>query len=583
MISIAGFEIIEKVAEGTFFRSFKARQTTLDRVVMIKEILPEGAADEGQLDLLIKEAKRAARLKHSGILQLIDAVEDGGTRCLIMEYPSGTTIAQLISSIGAVPQKKALQIVQDVARALEFAWSRSSLFHGALTPDAITVENGQVKVIGIGLGGIGPEGHGLPAPWMIDSALRNPYLAPEYKPGSRVTLKMDIYALGMILGQMLNGAVPDFARVHPDHAAAVRTVAIPKTVPPALWQFVLRMTEPDPIQRMGKWDDILRTIDLLMTDAPLPVQPSSGKAVAPSKPAAPAKPSMVIKAAKKEKAVEVQAGALSAASTSAEPVRARINFYVRGGSVVAMIVVWSAVAFALWHIPPAMPPMEPKALPPVSTPSGLLSAVPAAPPVKPAVAKPVVRPASRPPARVPAPGEEMSATKRMDELVTETAEYLVREDYANALAAIGEAMNDSSMQSVRQETTDLREFVNRVAEIDEKIAQGFQTMVGKKVTLAVEGHAIAGTLKGVEVGKLAIEQKIDRKTEIITRTHTIDIRALEPLERAKWLGTAQSPEDHAMHFILEYIGRGPVDTLGANAAASGPLAAAFTKLTGRRR
>jgi hypothetical protein len=262
----------------------------------------------------------------------------------------------------------------------------------------------------------------------------------------------------------------------------------------------------------------------------------------------------------------------------------RTNPYVLGGTWTVAVLIWVGIAFALWHTPPLPPLIESREFPPPGKLPEQISPAETAPAQsKPVPIPPAIQPAPPQPPQPIASEAGESAPKRLEALIAETADYLISEDFATALKAIDSAVNDASMQSVRLETRALREFVNHVAEIDDKIAQAFQAVVGKTITLTVNGATITGTLKGVEVGKLAVEQKIDSQTRIVTRTHTIDITALQPLERARWLGTPRSPEEHAMQFILGYAGRSSAQQLGVHAAASGLLATEFMKRAGRRR
>lgn len=566
MISISGFEIIEKLAEGAVFRSYKARQKNLDRLVMIKEFIVSEQNDQARFESLVKEAKRAARLKHAGILQLFDALEEGGARFLVMELPVGMTVTQLISSIGNVPQKRALEIIQDVARAMEFTWIRSSLVHGAITADMVTLEEGAVKVVGIGLGGVGPEGHGMPAPWVTDPLQRNPYLAPETQTGGKAGLRTDIYAAGIILGYMVNGSVPEFARVAPGQAPSLRKLAPPPGVAPAVWNLVMRMTEPDMENRPEKWAEVIRTIDKLLAEgqAPAPVE----KASQPAKAQPPARPAKVISMPKKQ----IVAGSGDSPVMPAITPAPRMNPLILAGSWAAVGLLWVGIAWGLWHKPSLPPLMERKPLPARETqPESPGTVSPAKPPEPP---PPAVKPAPHAPVKPFA----VSTEGKLEALVANAAECILREDFAAALNAIDAFLADERVSTIHAEARNLREFINQVAGMDERIADNLRAKIGSTVTIPINGQAVNGVLKGVEVGKIALEQKIDRQTQIITRNHTVDIIALGPVERARWLGPARTPAEHAMRFILGAQAKCTPAQLGVDAAASGPMATVFMKL-----
>ncbi len=205
---VAGFEILSKVGRGGMGAVFKARQITVDRIVALKVLPPNLAKDPTFTERFLREARSAAKLNHPNIVQAISAGQEGAYYYFAMEFVAGPTVARMLQSKGWLPERRALEIARDVARALEYAHN-AGLVHRDIKPDNILVTaDGTAKLADLGLAreieqadvGVTQAGETLGTP---------NYISPEQIRGDvEIDGRADIYSLGATLYHMLVGEPP---------------------------------------------------------------------------------------------------------------------------------------------------------------------------------------------------------------------------------------------------------------------------------------------------------------------------------------------------------------------------------------
>jgi len=209
MYDITGYELIEKIADGGMATVWKARQLSLDRMVAIKILGVSSLPDQEARDRFRKEAQIAAKLNHPGIVQVIDTGEVAGAAYLVMEYINGYTVGDLIRKDGPISETRALHIIEQVARALAYAWEKECLIHCDIKPDNILVDrvSGIVKVADLGLARlIGLIQTGADSDLIIGTPN---YAAPELSAGENdLDCRTDLYSLGATLYHMVTGVLP---------------------------------------------------------------------------------------------------------------------------------------------------------------------------------------------------------------------------------------------------------------------------------------------------------------------------------------------------------------------------------------
>ncbi len=204
------YEIRGILGRGGMGAVYKGWQRSLDRFVAIK-ILPPNL-DDGISDFterFKREAKAMAHLRHPGIVAVHDAgTTAGGLLFFIMECIQGTDVQKMIAEHGRLAPADALRITSAVCAALSYA-HRHGVIHRDIKPSNIMIEpDGDVKIADFGLAkSTGPETTALT---MSNITMGTPdFMAPEALQGvANVDHRADIYAVGVMLYQMLTGKVP---------------------------------------------------------------------------------------------------------------------------------------------------------------------------------------------------------------------------------------------------------------------------------------------------------------------------------------------------------------------------------------
>jgi predicted Ser/Thr protein kinase len=201
------FEILECLGRGGMGIVYKARQKALDRIVAIKILAGEWQDAPGFAERFEKEAKLLAKLNHPNIVTIHDFGNAGGLFHIVMEFIDGVNVRDLLRD-GKMPAEQALAIVPPICDALQFAHDHG-IVHRDIKPENILLDReGRVKIADFGiatLAGDAADRSGTPA-----------YMAPEQEVHSaRIDHRADIYALGVVLYEMLTGERPTTSPVAP--------------------------------------------------------------------------------------------------------------------------------------------------------------------------------------------------------------------------------------------------------------------------------------------------------------------------------------------------------------------------------
>ena len=213
------FEVLELIGQGGMGAVYKVRQKELDRVVALK-ILPRAISETpGFSDRFAREARALAKLNHPGIVTLHEFGQTDGLYFIVMEYVDGVNLRRLMQNDRISP-REALAIVPQICDALQFAHDHG-IVHRDIKPENVLLDRlGRVKVADFGIAKV-VAAYELPTgkdaqTFSPDLTLAGkilgtpPYMAPEQfeRPGE-VDHRADIYALGVVLYQMLTGELPD--------------------------------------------------------------------------------------------------------------------------------------------------------------------------------------------------------------------------------------------------------------------------------------------------------------------------------------------------------------------------------------
>ncbi|WP_395740743.1 protein kinase domain-containing protein [Prosthecobacter sp.] len=207
---LPAYEILGIIGKGGMGAVYQGRQKSLDRLVAIKLLPPEAADNDMQfVERFKNEARTMAKMNHPAIVHVYDFGETSDHQLyIVMEFIDGTDVAKMIQSQGKLPPEHALAISAHVCDALQYAHTHG-VVHRDIKPANILLNmEGQVKVADFGLAKTADAGDaGLTK---TNMAMGTPdFVAPEaLTPGMIVDSRADLYAVGVMLYNMLTGQVP---------------------------------------------------------------------------------------------------------------------------------------------------------------------------------------------------------------------------------------------------------------------------------------------------------------------------------------------------------------------------------------
>ncbi len=205
---IGGFRIERRIGRGGMGEVFLATQLSLKRRVALKVLPPELASAPDRVERFLREVRMLGAIEHPRLVTAFEAGEDSGIHYLAMAYVDGETVADKVRRNGPLPEREALRIVGEVARALEYAWGRHRLLHRDIKPGNIMLDRfRQVYLLDLGLARRLAESTDLT---LSGRTLGTPaFMSPEQVRSPRaVDFRSDIYALGATLYYLIVGRPP---------------------------------------------------------------------------------------------------------------------------------------------------------------------------------------------------------------------------------------------------------------------------------------------------------------------------------------------------------------------------------------
>lgn len=205
---IPGYQMLDKIGNGSMGVVYKARQVSVNRLVAIKVLHSKLAANPSYIERFLKEAHVAALLSHNNVVQAIAAGAVGPLHYFIMEYVEGVTIKQELDAGKIYGEREALEIALQIAQALDHAHRRRLIHRDVKPANILITPDGLTKLADLGLArrvqdaALAEEEKG--------STIGTPYyIAPELIGGqTEADTRADIYSLGATLYHMLTGQPP---------------------------------------------------------------------------------------------------------------------------------------------------------------------------------------------------------------------------------------------------------------------------------------------------------------------------------------------------------------------------------------
>lgn len=260
----ARYVIEKRIARGGMATVYRARDTRLDRPVALKIMYPHLAESADFVARFRREARAAAKLTHPGVVAVYDQGSAQGSSYLVMELIKGPNLRTYLRSQGCLTVGEALKITKEILQALAAA-HRSGLIHRDVKPENVLLpETGQVKVADFGLARAASEVTAATTGSILGTVA---YLSPETVSGTAADSRVDVYATGIMLFELLAGVPPfsgdspiqiAYAHVHEDVPHIKETEP---WVPQPVDDLIAKLTTRDPAKRPLNGDAALELVN----------------------------------------------------------------------------------------------------------------------------------------------------------------------------------------------------------------------------------------------------------------------------------------------------------------------------------
>jgi serine/threonine-protein kinase len=260
------YEIGERLGAGGMAVVYRAMDLLLQRPVTVKVLRGEFASDESVVRRFRREAQAAASLSHPNIVGVYDVGREDDIHYIVMEYVRGRTLKEEINERGPLPAGEAVRIARQIAEALRHAHAHGIIHRDVKPHNVLLTAEGRVKVTDFGIAGAASGTTMTYAGALLGTVY---YFSPEQAQGRYGDERSDLYALGVVLYEMLTGRVP-FDGESPVSVALKHireTVTPPREVnprvPPAVQRLVMKAMAKEVDRRYQTAEEMIRDLEVL--------------------------------------------------------------------------------------------------------------------------------------------------------------------------------------------------------------------------------------------------------------------------------------------------------------------------------
>jgi len=272
--TIGSYQVERELGKGGMGVVYVARQPDLDRRVVVKGLRRDFIDDPIASERFIREAQAASAIHHQNVVAVHDCFLVRGERFIALEFVDGVDLATAIAQAGRFPPRMASLVALEICRGLEEIHAQG-IVHRDLKPSNVLLGRaGEVKIADFGIAIDGTA----PALTQVGHAVGTPsYMSPEQLRGKRADARSDLFALGVVLYEMLTGQTPFevggerglLDTIEAGHHRPVQQAA-PAT-PRAMKKLIRRCLQPKPTRRPEDASELRRLLDRQL-GAPAPAE-----------------------------------------------------------------------------------------------------------------------------------------------------------------------------------------------------------------------------------------------------------------------------------------------------------------------
>ncbi len=258
------YEILQMLGEGGMGAVYKAKDRELDRFVALKLIRRELAANPAIVARFKQELLLSHQVTHKNVIRIYDLGDSDGVKFITMEFVEGQDLRTLILERNKFPPEEAVEIIQQVCRALEAAHGVGVIHRDLKPQNVMRDKSGRILVMDFGMART-LEGDGMTQTGALVGTME--YMSPEQALAGNLDQRSDLFAVGLILYELLTGKMPYKAEsalaslIKRNQERAIPVSDHDKTIPPALSNIVSKCLERDTSLRYQTASDLLSDLE----------------------------------------------------------------------------------------------------------------------------------------------------------------------------------------------------------------------------------------------------------------------------------------------------------------------------------
>lgn len=260
---IGNYKIEEKLGEGGMGAVYKGVDTMLDREVAIKALRPELASQDSVVERFRSEAVTLAKLNHPNIATLYTMFRQGEELYMVLEFVRGETLDSILQKRGALPAEEAIPVFCQVLDGIDHAHELGIVHRDIKPANMMLTEKGTLKVLDFGIARLLGSARMTRAGNIIGTL---EYMAPEQVRGQETDGRSDLYALGMMLYEVLTGRLPfetenefELMKLQTEETPA-HPCEINSAIPAEVGEAIMKAIQKDPEERFqtgGEFREVL--------------------------------------------------------------------------------------------------------------------------------------------------------------------------------------------------------------------------------------------------------------------------------------------------------------------------------------
>jgi serine/threonine protein kinase len=265
---IGKYEILGEIGKGSMGTVYKARDPVLDRVVALKTILPSAEIHAESRERFLREARSVARLQHTNIITIFEMGEVEGVPFIAMEFLEGESLAEALRRGHLGDLRDKLDLIHQLCRGLGYAHQRGVVHRDIKPSNIFLLEDGTTKVLDFGVAWLEGGTFATRTGMLLGTPA---YMAPEQFSGEPVDHRVDQWAVGVILYELLSGKRPFDAETVPSLIYQIVHTPLPDIdparlgIPVVVVQLIKRALQKDPDDRYPNLEVMGSAVQAILT------------------------------------------------------------------------------------------------------------------------------------------------------------------------------------------------------------------------------------------------------------------------------------------------------------------------------